>query len=160
VNPKLKLNAVLQSITKEVFQKNGFAGASIILDWEIIVGSQFANLCSPEKISFPLHKKREGRLHVSASSAVAAEIAFYESQIIDKINRYFGYPAVAKILVKHTTIKKKLMKTKVKKTIPPELVATHLQNIQDKQLQQALLDLGLGIFSDERNASKFQNTTD
>lgn len=150
----------VKAITKDLFQQHGFAVASIILDWSKIVGDQFAHLCTPEKITFPVHKKREGRLVVVASSAVAAEIAYLEPQIIDKINRYFGYPAVAKISVKHATIKKTAYKPKVKRTISPELVASHVQNIQDKQLQQALLDLGVGIFSDDKYATHKQRTTD
>ncbi len=160
MNPKLKLNAVVKSITQDIFQKHGFAAASIILDWPIIVGDAFAQLCTPEKIAFPPQKKREGRLHVIASSAVAAEIAFYESQILDKINRYFGYPAVIKIVVKHTTLKKKPLKAHSRKEISAEHVASQVQNIQDKQLQQALLDLGVGIFSDDKYTNKIKNSTD
>lgn len=153
MNHKSALQAAVKAITKEAFQKQGFAAASIILDWPIIVGAQFAHLCTPERIAFPPHKKREGRLYVLASSAVAAEIAYVESQIIDKINRYFGYPAVVKILVKHVTSQKKQSRPRPRKYIAPELVASHVENIQDKQLQQALLDLGVGIFSDDKNSS-------
>ncbi|HXF90553.1 MAG TPA: DUF721 domain-containing protein [Candidatus Nitrosotenuis sp.] len=146
----VKLQTILGTVTKEIFQNQGFAAASIILDWTLIVGNQFANLCYPERIAFPSSKRRDGCLYLQASSVVAAEIAFYTNQIMDKINRYFGYPAVAKIIVRHIPLNKKLVKSRMKKLVAPELVASQVQNIQDKQLQQALLDLGVGIYSDAK----------
>jgi hypothetical protein len=148
MNPKAKLQHSLRTVTHSLFRQQGFAAASIILDWHLIVGEKFAEHCQPMKIVFPFNQRREGRLYVTASSALATEIAFLEPMILDKINRYFGYPAVAKIVVKHGNISKKSKTVTKRKTVAPEMVETHLHNIQDKQLYQALLDLGVGIFSD------------
>ncbi|MBX3487005.1 MAG: DUF721 domain-containing protein [Candidatus Paracaedibacteraceae bacterium] len=144
------LRNILSRITTPLAQKQGFIRASILLDWDIIVGEKFAAFCQPEKIIFPHERRTGGRLTLKTSSAFALEISHLEPLIVEKINQYFGYKAVDKLLIKNGKI---TPKPKKKHPIPTVDQATleHLESItddiQDPKLRQTLIELGKGVLS-------------
>jgi hypothetical protein len=78
-------------------RRRGFASVEIVTGWPSIVGTALAAESSPERLSFPPGKRLDGTLHVRASGPLALEIQHLEPVILDRINTYFGYRAVARI---------------------------------------------------------------
>lgn len=142
-------NNLLRKIATPICQRYGFVAATLLMDWDVIVGEKFARLCQPQKIVFPLHKKTNGLLYIGTSSAFAPELSYLEAMIIDKVNKYFGYKAVERLIIRH------------KKTAPPpkkypakhvcdkdrELIEQHIKDIENPAIKNALRNLGLGIFN-------------
>jgi hypothetical protein len=54
----------MHPLFSQAARKRGFACAKIILEWENVVGSEFASYCKPDKIIFPKHKKNDGTLYL------------------------------------------------------------------------------------------------
>ncbi|MEL6747320.1 MAG: hypothetical protein AAFO79_05855 [Pseudomonadota bacterium] len=50
----------LPQVTKPAFEKFGFSLATLITDWEAIVGADFAAVCRPEKLAWPNVERRHG----------------------------------------------------------------------------------------------------
>jgi hypothetical protein len=150
------LRSVLNKITAPISQQQGFVRSSILLDWHLIVGERFANFCQPEKISFPLERRTGGRLTLKTSSAFALEISHLETILVERINRYFGYKAVDKLLIKNG----RLTPRTVKKQPQPQITAdqlshieTMLEGIKNSALRSALIELGKGVY-DQQNKTK------
>lgn len=96
-------------ITQKSFEKHGFAAASLIMDWPQIVGRALARDTRPLKLKWPrgvdtyaeTDEASAGRpgatLVIQVDPAVALDIQYQSEQIIDRINAYFGYRAVASL---------------------------------------------------------------
>ena len=91
------LAATLPPITSPIFKTRGFAEAGILTDWPAIVGEMLGRRTAPERIAFPRGDRRGGTLHVTCESAFAPELQHLAPQVIERINGYFGYPAVAQL---------------------------------------------------------------
>jgi hypothetical protein len=95
------LSKCLNHLVEPICKKQGFVNASVVLDWPQIVGQNFADLCQVIKVTFPFNSRRDGCLHVSTTSSMAAVLSYEESLILEKINRYYGYQAISKLKVFH-----------------------------------------------------------
>jgi hypothetical protein len=142
------LAATLPPITAPIFKTRGFAEAGILTDWPAIVGDMLGRHTSPERIAFPRNDRRAGTLHVTCESAFAPELQHLSPQVIERINGYFGYPAVAQIKILHGRV---APRAKAKAAARPakalaEDVAVHEDaNIEDGDLRAALARLGAAI---------------
>jgi len=139
---------IVNAITP-ICQQNGFIQARILLEWEYIVTPQFAQFCTPLKVTFPLKQRSNGRLLLKTTSSMAMEISYLEPLILNRINQYFGYQAISKISLLQGPIAKKAPSQKPPPKPLPEAIQLNLENhvqlIEDDRLRAALLSLGMGI---------------
>ena len=89
--------ALLPKLTKKALGKHGFSSAGLIERWDSIVGGDLAGLCRPEKLSFPVGKRDGGTLRVRADGGAALELQHLAPQIVERINVFLGYRAVAQL---------------------------------------------------------------
>jgi hypothetical protein len=88
------LAATLPKVTKPVLEKHGRAYASLIGDWSNIVGPALAAVSLPEKLA---SGATGGVLTVRVAGAAATEFQHLAPQILDRINTYLGFGAVARL---------------------------------------------------------------
>lgn len=93
--------AVLPKVTAKVLGKRGFAIAAVITDWAEIMGPTLAADTVPRRIAFPRDRRGGGTLHLSATGAIATELQHLEPQILERINGYFGFQAVTRLVIHH-----------------------------------------------------------
>ena len=93
------LAATVPALARRVLGSRGFAVASIITEWEAIVGPERAQVCRPEKLSFPRGERSAGTLKVRAGGGDALALQHDEPVIVERINRFFGYRAVARLQI-------------------------------------------------------------
>lgn len=85
-------------VTRPVFGRHGFAGGALVVDWPAIVGSAVSSHTLPLSIKFPPKERTEGTLVVKVDSgAFALEMQHLEPLILERINGYFGWKAVARL---------------------------------------------------------------
>lgn len=150
------LRNILAKITTPLAQKQGFIRASILLDWNLIVGEKFAEFCQPEKIIFPHERRTGGRLTLKTSSAFALELSHLEPLIVEKINQYFGYKAVDKLLIKNGKVTPRAKKQHPTPTVDATTQAQledMTRDIHDPKLRQTLIELGKGVLSESNNTN-------
>lgn len=95
------LGATVERITKPLFGSRGLADGTIVRHWTTIMGAEVARVTAPEKLVYPGRERREGTLHLRvASGAAATVIQHNEPIVLERINGYFGYRAVARLLIK------------------------------------------------------------
>lgn len=80
------------------FRKFGFVQASVVSRWKEIVGDRYAKVSLPESIRFPAGKKAGGTLTLLVEGAHAPLIQHLGPMIIERVNRFFGYSAIARIV--------------------------------------------------------------
>lgn len=81
------------------FRRFGFVQSSIVTRWAEIAGERYASLSMPESIRFPAGKKEKGTLSLTVMSGHAPIIQHVIPEIIERVNRFFGYEAVVKIAI-------------------------------------------------------------
>ncbi len=91
-------------LTSKVFEKYGFHSAEIMTDWARIAGTDVAQWSEPERIRWPraqtaapeseANRQKGAILVLRVEPARALEIEYKSGEIIDRINRYFGYRAI------------------------------------------------------------------
>ena len=144
-------------ITQKVFEKFGFSTATLLTDWAIIVGADLAAYTAPERLKWPrgfegatdTGEGETGRagatLMLRVEPARALDIQYKARLLIDRINAYFGYRAVAEIrLIQAPLIRSALPAPRVpsKAAIPPTAA---VQAIENDALREALAALEASI---------------
>jgi len=90
----------LDKMTRPIFGKRGLADGAIAVEWPRIVGDSLAKVTLPERISYPKRDRRSGTLYLKvAGGSFATELIHFEPQLIERINRYFGFQAVSQIRI-------------------------------------------------------------
>jgi hypothetical protein len=92
--------AEVPKIAGAVLGKRGFGEAQLVAQWPAIIGETLAEGVSPDKLSFPRGERRDGTLHLRVAPGLALEVQHREPVLIERINAFFGYRAVARLALK------------------------------------------------------------
>lgn len=125
------LAALLARVLTPAARERGFAEAAIFAEWPRIVGASLASRCVPLRIDFPHSRGRHGTLLLGASAAAALELQHLAPQIIERINTFFGFPAIGRLRFRHLV----LPPGRTREELPPRALCAE---------EQARLDATLG----------------
>src|SRR3954451_24876942 len=89
---------LLGNIGGQSFRRFGFIQSSIVSRWGEIVGERYARASCPESIKFPTGKKAGGALTLLVDGAHAPLIQHLTPMIVERVNRFFGYVAINRIV--------------------------------------------------------------
>jgi hypothetical protein len=87
----------LPQLTRRALGRRGFAEGGLALDWAAIVGEEVAANTLPLKIASPRGERAGGTLHLRVATGYALVIAHCEPQLLERVNAYLGYGAVARL---------------------------------------------------------------
>ena len=80
------------------FKKFGFVQGAVVSRWTEIVGERYAKVSTPESIRFPAGKKSGGTLTLAVDGAHAPLLQHLAPMIMERVNLFFGYEAVVKVV--------------------------------------------------------------
>ena len=103
--PARAISDLMPEIGRTAFRRFGFVQSSVVTRWPEIVGPRHARVCAPEAIRFPPGEKSEGILQLVVLPAHAPIIAHVIPEIIERVNRFFGYKAVAQVKMRQGEVK-------------------------------------------------------
>ena len=143
------IGELMPEIGRTAFRKFGFIQSSVVTRWAEIVGAKHARVCAPESIRFPPGEKSGGILQLVVVAAHAPLIAHVEPEIIERVNRFFGYNAVTRIKLRQGTVKpppagKGAAAPPSLRPIPIEL-GESLRDIGDPELRTVLESLARSL---------------
>ena len=145
-----RIGQTVPEVAGKVLGKRGLAFGALITDWPAIVGQQLSLRTAPDKLSFPRGKREEATLHIRAKGAIALELQHLEPQIIERINSFFGYRAVAKIKLIHAglpIVPSPMVRPRAL-TMDEEIsVTTTLANVEDDDLRATLERFGRSLLA-------------
>ena len=132
------------------FRKFGFVQHAIVSRWGEIVGQRYAGVSAPESIRFPAGKRANGTLTLTVAGAHAPMMQHVLPEIIERVNRFFGYPAVERVVIRQGVVTKAAAKPARPelKPVPIEL-GESLRAVGDPELRTVLESLARGIATAE-----------
>ena len=147
--PARAIADLMPQIGRTAFRRFGFVQSSVVTRWPEIVGSEHAKVCAPEAIRFPPGEKSEGILQLVVLPAHAPLIQHVIPEIMDRVNRFFGYKAVSRVKLRQGTVKapaaeNRPMAPPSLKPIPMEL-GDSLRDIGDPELRHVLESLARSL---------------
>lgn len=99
------ISELMPDVGRTAFRRFGFVQSSVVTRWPEIVGERHARVCSPESIRFPPGEKMDGILQLVVRPAHAPLIQHVLPEIMERVNRFFGYKAVAKVKIRQGEVK-------------------------------------------------------
>jgi len=141
------LAGLLPRLTKAALGKRGFAEGGIVADWPDIVGPELAAVSLPERLAFPQGARRDGILHVRVAGSLALELQHLEPVVIERINGYFGYRAIAELRILQAPLARPATPRTAPAAPPPPIEAPELATIADERLRTALARLKSGLMA-------------
>lgn len=128
------------------FRRFGFVQSAVVSRWSEIVGERYAKVSSPESIRFPAGRKAGGALTLLVEGAHAPLIQHLAPIIIERVNRFFGYQAVNRVIFKQGRPVAQAPKPKRPELRPvPKELGEGLREIADPELRTCLESLASQI---------------
>jgi hypothetical protein len=148
-----RLPDLLGKVLDPASRRRGLAEAGVLTDWPSIVGEVLAARCQPVKLTAS-SRGHGGILHVHVAGSAALELQHSEPQLLERINSYFGYPAVARLRLIRAPL---ALPRPTRPTAPASLDAAAraeieavVQPIADDALRAALSGLGAALKAQAR----------
>ena len=146
---------LMPEIGRTAFRRFGFVQSSVVTRWPEIVGPHHARVCAPEAIRFPPGEKSDGILQLVVLPAHAPLIQHVIPEIMERVNRFFGYKAVARVKMRQGEVKPPRAQERPKtppslKPIPMEL-GDSLRDIGDPELRTVLESLARSLGSGQED---------
>ncbi len=156
--PARAIADLMPDVGRAAFRRFGFVQSSVVTRWPEIVGPKHSRICLPESIRFPPGEKSEGVLQLVVLPAHAPFIQHVIPEIMERVNRFFGYRAVARVKMRQGEVKPPPASTPRPaapslKPIPMEL-GDSLRDIGDPELKTVLESLARSLASDESKRTK------
>ncbi|RDS76148.1 DUF721 domain-containing protein [Alteriqipengyuania lutimaris] len=133
----------MPQVGRTAFRRYGFVQSSVVTRWPEIVGPEHAKVCAPEAIRFPPGERAEGILQLVVAPGHAPIIQHVIPEIIERVNRFFGYRALARVKMRQGPVQQPAGKGEPiarpagLKPIPMEL-GESLRDIGDPELRAVL----------------------
>ena len=130
------------SVSGMAFKRFGFVQGAVVSRWKEIVGERYARVSIPESIRFPAGKKSEGTLSLLVEGSHAPLMQHMTPMIVERVNRFFGYPAVARVAFRQGRIESGGTRPVRQSPAPvPSDIGDGLRHIADPELRACLTAL-------------------
>ena len=151
------LTKEVSNLTKNIFGQKGFVSIDLITNWTDIIGPDLAQGVVPLKLTFPTNKHSQGTLHVrTASGAFALLFEHQKMRVIERINTYFGYPAISQVCQTQGAVK-------LKPTPPQEVewplgddevqdLLNKVNTIENDELRAQIFEVGVAMIQKRKHA--------
>ena len=143
---------LVPQVGQAAFRRFGFVQSSIVTRWREIAGERYAAVSAPESIRFPPGRKSAGVLTLVVEGAHAPMMQHVAPVIVERVNRFFGYPAVERVTFKQGRVQAAAQR---KRPAPPSLrpipegLGDSVRQIADPELRAVLEGLARGVAASE-----------
>lgn len=148
--PARSVADLLPQVGGPAFKRYGFVQSGIVTRWAEIVGPKYAGVSSPESIRFPRGQKSDGVLTVTVGSGHAPMMQHIAPEIVERVNRFFGYGAVARLVLKQGRVTPRAPRVappSLRQPTPLAELGPGLRAIVDPELQAVLAAFAAGVAS-------------
>ncbi len=137
---------IVPDIGRTAFRRFGFVQSAVVSRWSEIVGERYAGVSTPESIRFPHGKRELGVLTIVAAGAHAPMMQHIAPTLIERVNRFFGYTAVARMVIRQGNLPVAPARARPRASVPlPVDLGDSLRTVADPELKAVLESLARGI---------------
>lgn len=156
--PARPVAELVPQIGRAAFRRFGFVQSSVVTRWPEIVGEHHARVCMPESIRFPPGEKTGGILQLVVLPAHAPLIQHVIPEIVERVNRFFGYRAVTRVKLRQGAVQAPPAQApragaRSLRPIPLEL-GDSLRDIGDPELRAVLESLARSLGEKEEQGQE------
>ena len=133
---------------KKHIRKGGYNYSNIVDNWTKMVSKKIADACYP--ITVKMGKEmREGTLVLNVIHGKELDVEYEKNEIMDKINSFFGYKCISKVVLKivQDTVKPKKNFPKIKDF---SKIEDKMSKVNDDKLKSSLNNF-LKAFNERNN---------
>lgn len=152
------LSDLVPGLTKDIFGRKNLLFGKMLSQWVEIAGPEIAAIAVPLDLKFQRKADKEkggspqAVLHLAVRPASALELSYQKNLLIERMNVFFGYPAIKDIkIIQNDGIMDKKgpppVKTKPLTLQQQQNIEQLTAGIADNDLQTALKNLGKAIAS-------------
>lgn len=153
MSPPRSLASLTRPLARRAIgRKRATALGAMLLDWSLIVGPEWAEKATPDRLSRPSDASG-GTLTLRIAGADALEVQHQAPQLIERINGHFGYRAVGRIRLVQGAHRPRPAAAP-QRTLSPEdrqAIDSAIAGVTDDGLRGCLADLGTAL---HRRAAK------
>ena len=151
----MPLDALLPPLLDPIYARKGLASSALIAAWPDLVGTAFAECSMVETIQWPMQRGngapsfQSGVLVVRVDGPKALYLQHEEHQILQRINQFLGFPALARLKLIQAPIYRKEKQKPA--PLPPlsaaqdEKLRHYIPRFDDPKLDQAMLAMGRAV---------------
>lgn len=150
------LTELLSGVLEPVLARKTGMKLDLVRAWPEVIGPEFSKVTRPEKINWPRRKGDEdafepGILLVACEPSAALFFQHQQSQLIERINMYFGFQAIARVKILQKPVLSVNPSSKAEKAELSSLQVGRLSDlvagVEDPELRATLEKLGKGVLS-------------
>ncbi len=133
--------------------RQGFGEATLLTQWETIVGARVGALCEPERLIWPRRAKnappetaqQPATLALRVEPGFGLDIQHMSGAIVERVNTHLGWRCVARVAIRQEPLRRAAPKRP--QAPPPDLAARAraaeaTQGVEHEALRAALIKLG------------------
>jgi len=141
------VSELMPAIGGPAFRRFGFMQGQVVARWAEIVGDNYARHSLPEALSFPTGKRSGGTLKVCVTGSFAPMLKHVEPQVIERVNAFFGYAAVARLALRHGDLPASARRKAAAAPAQPlsAETASTLRDVADPELRASLESLARAL---------------
>lgn len=151
------IGGLAQKLTSGIAREGGKAGRGASLmrlkaDWPAVVGPELARTTRPDAILAGRGARAGKALRLKVSGAAALEVQHRSSQIVERVNAYFGHRVIDDVRLVQGVIAAPRPAPRVARPDPAveQDMARRTADVKDPDLRAALARLGARIATDRR----------
>ena len=130
------------------YRRFGYDKSAVVSRWKEIVGERYAKVSVPESIRFPTGRKSGGVLTLLVDGAHAPLLQHIAPMVMERVNRFFGYEAVNRIVFRQGRLPAEAPRPKRPEQRPvPRELGEGLREIADPELRACLESLAVRLAS-------------
>jgi hypothetical protein len=144
------LRDLVGKVVGETFARQGFASAELVTRWPEIAGAEISAHSEPVKIQWTRpadgQEREPGTLVLRVEGPAAIEIQHLSGVICERVNRFLGWRAVARLALRQAPLRRG--ERKALRAADPAVaaqIAESLPDIGDDDLKAALARLGAAV---------------
>jgi hypothetical protein len=152
------IGAAAEPLIAPTLRKRGFIETRVARNWPAIVGDALAAETVPVRLVFPKGERQDATLHIRVTGPMALELQHLSPVVIERINSYFGYRAVANLALRQAPlghVPKRRARKPVELTAEEERdLAVRVARVADPALRESLLGLGRAMRGARQGAGR------
>ena len=125
---------------KKHLRKGGYNYSNIVDNWTRMVSKKISDACYPTTVKMG-KEMRDGTLVLNVVHGKELEIEYEKKEIIDKINSFFGYSCINKVILKIVQEKIKTKKNEFPKIKDLSKINQKIEEVNNDQLKRSLNNL-------------------
>ena len=125
---------------KKHLKKGGYNYSNIVDNWTKMVSKKISDACYPITVKMGKEMK-DGTLVLNVLHGKELEIEYSKKEIIEKINSFFGYSCINKIILKIVTEKVKNRKNEFPRIKNLSKINQKIEEINNDELKSSLNNL-------------------